>query len=72
MDSPKPLTILKARKHNLIFFYFIFLAALDLRCCAPAFSSCGEWVLVFNLVCELLMAVASRVAARELSSAPAQ
>ena len=27
------------------FFLYIFLAALDPRCCAQAFSSCGKWLL---------------------------
>ena len=32
----------------LLFFSFIlFLAALGLHCCARAFSSCGEWELLF-------------------------
>ena len=58
-----------------------FLAALGLRCCAWAFSSCCEQVLLFLAVRGLLIAVASLVAehgalgawasvvvARELSS----
>ena len=45
------------------FFFFIFLlAALGLHCCAWAFSSCGEWGLLFVAVCGLLIAVASLVA----------
>ena len=46
-------------------FYFIFkkfLAALGLRCCVRAFSSCGEWGLLFVAVHGLLIAVASLVA----------
>ena len=35
------------------------MAALGLRCCAQAFSSCGEWGLLFAVVCGLLIAVAS-------------
>ena len=27
----------------LIYLFFLFLAVLGLRCCARAFSSCGEW-----------------------------
>ena len=43
------------------FFYFIylFLAALRLRCCSRAFSSCGKWGLLFVSVHRLLIAVAS-------------
>ena len=45
-----------------IFIYlFLFLAALGLRCCAWAFSSCGERGLLFVAVRGLLMAVASLV-----------
>ena len=40
----------------------LFLAALGLRCCAWAFSSCGEWGLLFVVVRGLLIAVASLVA----------
>ena len=42
-------------------FFFFFLAALGLRCCARAFSSCGERGLLFVAVCSLLIAVASLV-----------
>ena len=42
-------------------FIYLFLAALGLRCCAQAFSSCGEWGLLFVVVCRLLIAVASLV-----------
>ena len=38
---------------------YLFLAALGLRCCARAFSSCGELGLLFVVVCGLLIAVAS-------------
>ena len=42
------------------FIYFIyFLAVLGLRCWARAFSSCGEWGLLFVAVRGLLIAVAS-------------
>ena len=40
-------------------FIYLFLAALGLRCCAWAFSSCGEWGLLFVRVRGLLIAVAS-------------
>ena len=36
------------------------MAALGLRCCARAFSSCGEWGLLFVAVRGLLISVASR------------
>ena len=42
--------------------FFFFLAALGLRCCARAFSSCGEQGLLFAVVRGLLIAVASLVA----------
>ena len=43
-------------------FIYLFLAVLGLRCCAWAFSSCGEWGLLFVAVRRLLIAVASLVA----------
>ena len=45
----------------LIFIYF-FSAVLGLCCCAWAFSSCGERVLLFVVVRRLLTVVASLVA----------
>ena len=33
--------------YKLIYFIYLFLAALGLRCCAQAFSSCGEQGLLF-------------------------
>ena len=45
---------------------FFFLAALGLRCCVRAFSSCGEWRLLFVEVHVLLIAVASLVAEHRL------
>ena len=42
--------------------FFFFLAALGLRCCARAFSGCGEWGLLFVAVHGLLIAVASLIA----------
>ena len=70
----------------LLFFYFLnlfiyliylFLAALGLRCCAQAFSSCGERGLLFIAVRGFLITVASLVVehgllARRLSSCGAQ
>ena len=46
----------------LINLFILFLAALGLRCCAWAFSSCGERGLLFVVVHRLLIAVASLVA----------
>ena len=43
-------------------YLFLFLAALGLRCCTWAFSSCGERGLLFVAVHRLLIAVASLVA----------
>ena len=45
-----------------IYFIYLFLAALGLRCCARAFSSCGERGLLFVAVHGLLLAVAFLVA----------
>ena len=36
-------------------YLFILLASLGLCCCARAFSSCGEWDLLFNAVRGLLL-----------------
>ena len=47
---------------NLFYFIYLFLDALGLRCCAWAFSSCGERGLLLVAVCRLLAAVASLVA----------
>ena len=45
---------------------YLSLAALGLRCCARAFSSCGERGLLFIAVRGLLIAVASLVAEQGL------
>ena len=49
---------------NILFYFtvFYFLAALGLRCCTQAFSSCGKWGLLLVAVHGLLIAVASLVA----------
>ena len=47
---------------GILFFKNLFLAALGLRCCMQAFSSCSECGLLFVAVCGLLIAVASLVA----------
>ena len=46
----------------LIYLFYLFLAALGLCCCVRAFSTCGERGLLFVVVRELLIAVASLVA----------
>ena len=51
---------------NLFILFILFLAALGLRCCAQAFSSCGEWGLLFVAVRRLLIAVASLVVEHRL------
>ena len=51
-----------------LFIYYLFLAALGLRCCARAFSSCGEWGPLFIVVHGLLIVVASLVAEHRLQS----
>ena len=48
------------------FIYLFIFAALGLRCCTRAFSSCGEPGLLFIAVRGLLIAVASLVAERGL------
>ena len=48
--------------NKFIYFIYLFLAALGLRCCTWAFSSCGERGLLFVAVRGLLIAVASLVA----------
>ena len=48
------------------FLIFFFLAALGLRCCVQAFSSCGEQGLLFIAVHGLLIVVSSLVAEHRL------
>ena len=48
--------------NKFIYFIYLLLAALGLRCCAQAFSSCGEPGLLFVVVHRLLIVVASLVA----------
>ena len=50
----------------LIYLIYLFLAALGLRCCVRAFSSCGERGLLFRAVRGLLIVVASLVAEHRL------
>ena len=57
--------------YNRVFFkkiIYLFLGALGLCCCAPAFSSCGERGLLFVAVRELLVVMASRCGARALGA----
>ena len=49
-------------KINLFILFYLFLAALGVRCCTQAFSSCGEQGLLFVAVRGLLIVVASLVA----------
>ena len=53
-------------KNKFIYFIYLFLVALALRCCVQAFSSCGERGLLFVAVRGLLIAVASLVAEHRL------
>ena len=46
-------------KNFIYLFIYLFLASLGFRCCARAFSSCGEPPLLFFVVRGLLIAVAS-------------
>ena len=48
------------------FFFFFFLAALGLRCCVRAFSSCSDRRLLLVAVHGLLIAVASLVVEHRL------
>ena len=50
------------------FIYLLFLAVLGLRFCARAFSSCGEWGLLFISVCRPLTVAASFVAEHRLQT----
>ena len=58
----KPLTFF----FNKIYFIFLFLAALGLRCCTRAFSTCSEQGLLFVAMHGLLIVVASLVAEHSL------
>ena len=49
-------------------FIYLFLAVFGLHCCTQAFSSCGEWGLLFVEVCGLLIVVASLVAEHRLQA----
>ena len=49
-----------------IYLFILFLVALGLPCCVPAFSSCGKRGRLFVALCGFLTAVASRCRARAL------
>ena len=53
-------------KKNLFILFILFLSAVGLLCCVRAFSSCGEWGLLFVAVHGLLIVVASLVAEHRL------
>ena len=53
--------------YKFIYFIYLFLAALCLRCCVRAFSSCGERGLLF-IELHGLLAAASRCGARALGA----
>ena len=54
------------KKFIITYLFIYLLAALGLRCCTQAFSSCGKRGLLFVAVCGLLIAVASLAAERGL------
>ena len=54
--------------YKFIYFIYLFLAALGLRCRTQAFSSCSERGLLFAAVHGLLIAVASLVAEQGLQA----
>ena len=51
----KSLFLLHFFLNKFIYFIYLFLAALGLHCCMRAFSSCGEWGLLFIVVRGLLI-----------------
>ena len=70
--SPPPPKLFSLSVFLKIILFYLFLAALGLRCCAQAFSSCGEQGLLFVAVRGLLIVVASLVAEHGLSSCGSQ
>ena len=54
--------------NKFIYFIYLFLVALGLRCCVWVFSSCGEQGLLFVMVRGLLIAVPSRRGSRALGA----
>ena len=61
----KFLKILKKKKRELLLIFY-FLAVLGLCCCSRAFSTCGEWGLLFVALRGVLIAVDSLVAEHRL------
>ena len=59
-------SLLRCYFFNINLFIYLLLAALGLRCCMRASSSCGEQGLLFIAVRGLLIAVASLVAEHRL------
>ena len=53
---------------NIYLFIYLILVTLGLRCCTWAFSSCGDWGLVFVVVHGLLIAVASHCGSQALGA----
>ena len=51
---------------ELVTYFCYVLAVLGLCCCMQAFSSSGEWGLLFSVVCKLLTVVAFLVAEHRL------
>ena len=49
-----------------LFIHLFILVVVGLCCCARVFSNCGEWRLLFVVVCGILTAVASLVAEQKL------
>ena len=45
-----------------MYFIYLFLAVLGLRCCTQAFSNCSKWGLLFVMVRGLLIVMGSLVA----------
>ena len=56
------------RSYKFIYFIYLFLAVLGLRCWAWAFSTCGERGLLSVAMHGLLIAVASRCGAQALGT----
>ena len=57
-SSPKPHICI----YKVLDFIYLFTAALGLRCCVRALSSCRKQGLLFIAVCRLLIAVTSLIA----------
>ena len=64
--SDKLINALRVYIFKINLFIYLFMAAMGLRCCTQAFSSCGQRELLFVAVRGLLTVVASLVAERGL------